>query len=41
MPHEVDWPGLATRALALAAVVMLARLALARLTAAARSQRRA
>ncbi len=30
MPPGVDWPGLATRALALAAAVMLARLALAR-----------
>ncbi len=29
MPHEVDWPGLATRALALVAVVVLARRALA------------
>jgi hypothetical protein len=30
MPHEIDWPELATRTLALAAAVVLARLALAR-----------
>jgi hypothetical protein len=30
MPPGVDWPGLATRSLALAAIVMLARIALAR-----------
>jgi len=30
MPQETDWPGMATRMLALAAVVMLARIALAR-----------
>lgn len=30
MPQGIDWPGMATRALALAAVIVLARLALAR-----------
>lgn len=33
MPPGIDWPGMATRSLALAAVIVLARLALARPTA--------